>query len=171
MSERLEKTKEYTCAVITMSDKGAVGKREDTSGAALQELLIQQSFVVKNYAIVPDNERLIVETLVDLVDNKRLDLIVTTGGTGVSPTDVTPEAMEKVFDREVPGMAEAMRAASFSITPKSVISRGRAGIRKRSLIINLPGSRKAALENIQVILPAIPHAIDKIQGEDGDCGT
>jgi molybdopterin biosynthesis enzyme MoaB len=79
--------------------------------------------------------------------------------------------MEQVIDREVPGMAEAMRAASFAITPKSVISRGRAGIRKRSLIINLPGSRKAALENIQVILPAIPHAIDKIQGEDGDCGT
>jgi len=171
MSDRLKKTKAYTCAVITMSDKGAAGKREDTSGAALQELLTQQKFVVKDYAIIPDNEGIIVETLVDLVDNKGLDLIVTTGGTGVSPTDVTPEAMEQVIDREVPGMAEAMRAASFAITPKSVISRGRAGIRKRSLIINLPGSRKAALENIQVILPAIPHAIDKIQGEDGDCGT
>lgn len=171
MKDRLEKTKEYTCAVITMSDKGAVGKREDTSGAALKELLTQHDFVVENYAIVPDNQGIIVATLVDLVDNKCLDLIVTTGGTGVSPTDVTPEAMENVVDREVPGMAEAMRAASFAITPKSVISRGRAGIRKRSLIINLPGSKKAALENIQVILPAIPHAIDKIQGEDGDCGT
>lgn len=171
MSNGLEKSKKYTCAVITMSDKGAVGKREDTSGTALKKLLLQEKFAVKDYAIIPDDEGIIVATLVDLVDNRGLDLIVTTGGTGVSPTDVTPEAMEHVIDREVPGMAEAMRAASFAITSKSVLSRGRAGIRKHSLIINLPGSKKAALENIRVILPAIPHAIDKIQGEDGDCGA
>ncbi len=95
--------------------------------------------------------------------------MVTTGGTGVAPTDVTPEAMSDVFDREIPGIAEAMRAASLAITPQAVLSRGRAGIRKQSLIINLPGSRKAALENIAVVLPAIPHALDKIKGSTADC--
>jgi molybdopterin adenylyltransferase len=154
-----------------MSDKGAAGKREDTSGAALQQILLEEGYVLKHYKIIPDNEAIIVETLIDLVDNFKIDLILTTGGTGVSPTDVTPEAMTKVLEKEIPGMAEAMRAASFSKTPHSVISRGKAGIRKESLIINLPGSKKGAIENIEVLLRAIPHALEKIKGGQGDCGV
>ncbi len=160
-----------TCAVVTMSDKGAVGLREDTSGAALKEILKQEGFILDEYLIIRDEEDLIVETLIQLVDEKKIDLIVTTGGTGVSPRDVTPEAMIRVIDKEVPGMAEAMRAASFTKTPHAVISRSKCGIRKQSLIVNLPGSKKAALENINVILPALPHAIEKIKGGMGDCAT
>jgi molybdopterin adenylyltransferase len=161
----------FSCAVVTMSDKGAVGEREDTSGAALKQIVSDEGFILKEYKIIPDNEDIIVDTLIDLTDNLGIDLILTTGGTGVSPTDVTPEAMDRVLEREVPGMAEAMRAASFKITPHSVISRGKTGIRKESLIINLPGSKRAAVENIEVILKAIPHALEKIKGEPGDCGA
>ena len=168
----VEKQKmQFSCAVITMSDKGAAGKREDTSGAALKQLLADEGYLLSQYKIVPDNEEIITETLIDLVDNLGVDLILTTGGTGVSPSDVTPEAMSRVIEKEIPGMAEAMRAASFSKTPHSVISRGKAGIRKESLIVNLPGSKKGATENIEVILKAIPHALQKIKGDPGDCGT
>jgi molybdopterin adenylyltransferase len=162
---------QFSCAVITMSDKGAVGKREDTSGAALKQILSDEGYILNEYKIIPDNEDIIVETLIDLVDNLGIDLIVTTGGTGVSPTDVTPEAMNRVLEKEIPGMAEAMRAASFAKTPHSVISRGKAGIRKDSLIVNLPGSKKGAVENIEVILKAIPHALAKMKGDPGDCGA
>lgn len=162
---------QFSCAVITMSDKGAAGLREDTSGAALQEILSAAGFLVSDYKIIPDRIDVIVETISNLVDRKGVDLIITTGGTGVAPTDVTPEAMEQVIEKEVPGMAEAMRAASFKKTPHSVISRGRTGIRKESLIINLPGSKKGAVENIEVILPALPHALAKIKGEKSDCGS
>ena len=160
----------FNCAVVTMSDKGAVGLREDTSGVALQELLAKEGYLLKEYVIIPDSVEIIRETLINLVDTKEIDLIVTTGGTGVAPTDLTPEAMKMVIEKEVPGMAEAMRSASFAITPYSVISRGITGIRKETLIVNLPGSKKAALENIAVILPAIPHALHKIKGEKSDCG-
>ena len=105
------------------------------------------------------------------MDEEKIDLIVTTGGTGVAPTDVTPEAMEDVLEKEIPGMAEAMRAESLKKTPNAVLSRGKAGIRGRSLIINLPGSEKAARENIAVLLPALAHAMDKIQGGTSDCGV
>jgi len=162
---------QFSCAVVTMSDKGAAGKREDTSGAALQQILSDEGYILKDYKIIPDNEDTIAETLIDLVDNLKIDLILTTGGTGVSPTDVTPEAMNRVLEKEIPGMAEAMRSASFEKTPHSVISRGKAGIRKESLIINLPGSKKGAVENIEVILGAIPHALLKIKGDQGDCGA
>ncbi len=165
------RTTEMSCAVVTMSDKGAVGLREDTSGAALKEILKQEGFILDEYLIIRDEEDHIVETLIQLVDEKKIDLIVTTGGTGVSPRDVTPEAMIRVIDKEVPGMAEAMRAASFTKTPHAVISRSKCGIRKQSLIVNLPGSKKAARENINVILPALPHAIEKIKGGMGDCAT
>ncbi len=165
------RTTEMSCAVVTMSDKGAVGLREDTSGTALQKLLKEEGFTLEEYLIIRDDEDLIVETLIQLVDDKEIDLIVTTGGTGVSPRDVTPEAMIRVIEKEVPGMAEAMRAVSFTKTPHAVISRSKCGIRKQSLIVNLPGSKKAALENISVILPALPHAIEKIKGGMGDCVT
>lgn len=160
---------EFSFAVITMSDSGARGRREDTSGAALQKLFAERGFRLCCYTIVPDEIGAIVEAVTGAIDKEKADLVLTTGGTGVSPTDVTPEAMDQVIEKEIPGMAEAMRAASLAITPKAVISRGRAGIRGRSLIINLPGSKKAALENIEVLLPALNHAIEKIQGSTRDC--
>lgn len=156
-------------AVITLSDKGAAGEREDTSGKALKEILEKQGFKLCHYSVIPDKIPVIVETVIAAIEEEHADLIVTTGGTGVSPTDVTPEAMDQVIEKEIPGMAEAMRAASFSITPRAVISRGRTGIRGNSLIINLPGSKKAAVENIGVILPALSHAMEKIKGSTKDC--
>jgi molybdenum cofactor synthesis domain-containing protein len=159
----------FSFAVITMSDSGAQGLRQDTSGEALKNLLTGQGYELCYYKVVPDRVESIVEAVLEAIEIAGADLVLTTGGTGVSPTDVTPEAMNLVFDKEVPGMAEAMRAASMAITPKAVISRGRAGIRKQSLIINLPGSRKGALENIEVLLPALDHAIEKIKGSTEDC--
>ncbi len=161
----------FCFGVLTMSDKGARGEREDTSGPFLQELLVQQGYTSKAYAIIPDQVDLIVEKLISWVDEEKIDLIVTTGGTGVAPTDVTPEAMLKVIEKDIPGMAEAMRAASLKKTPNAVLSRGMAGIRGMSLIINLPGSKKAARENIEVLLPALAHGLDKIQGGTSDCGS
>lgn len=159
----------FSFAVITMSDSGAQGLRQDTSGEALTNLFTGHGYEHCFYKIVPDRVESIVEAVLEAIDVNGADLVLTTGGTGVSPTDVTPEAMDQVFDKEVPGMAEAMRAASMAITPKAVISRGRAGIRKQTLIINLPGSRKGALENIEVLLPALDHAIEKIKGSTEDC--
>ena len=152
-----------------MSDSGARGLREDTSGEALKLLFSENGYQLCHYTIVPDRIERIVEAVLQAIETGGADLVLTTGGTGVSPTDVTPEAMDLLFDKEVPGMAEAMRAASLSITPKAVISRGRAGIRGQSLIVNLPGSRKAALENINVLLPALEHALEKIKGSTSDC--
>ncbi len=161
----------FSCAIVTMSDKGSVGLREDTSGSLLQEILQDEGYRLKEYTVIPDTESVIIDTIVDFIDNRKIDLIVTTGGTGVSPTDVTPEAMASIIEKEIPGMAEAMRAASLLITPYAVLSRAMAGIRRNSLIINLPGSRKAARENIEVLLPALPHALYKIQGGASDCGS
>ena len=166
-----EKTAQFTCGVITMSDKGSAGLREDTSGQLLKEILKKEGYRLREYIIIPDKVQVIADTLIDLVDTKEIDLVITTGGTGVAPTDVTPEAMSMVIEKEVPGMAEAMRAASLLKTPHAMIARGKVGIRKKSLIINLPGSRKAAQENIEVLLPALPHALDKIQGGTSDCGV
>ncbi len=160
----------FNCAVVTLSDKGAAGKREDTSGAALIGVLEEEGYSLSRYMILADNVEVIVEEIVRLVDDENIDLIVTTGGTGVAPTDVTPEAMQRIIDKEIPGMAEAMRSASLAKTPHAMISRAMAGIRKNSLVINLPGSKKAALENIEVVLPALPHALQKIKGDPGECG-
>ncbi|MEA3469291.1 MAG: MogA/MoaB family molybdenum cofactor biosynthesis protein [Thermodesulfobacteriota bacterium] len=164
-------TSRFTFGVLTMSDKGSRGEREDTSGPFLLRLLAEQGFQQKSYAIVPDRVERIKETLLSWVDEEQVDLIVTTGGTGVAPTDVTPEAMRDVIEKEIPGMAEAMRAESLKKTPNAVLSRGKAGIRKKSLIINLPGSEKAVRENIAVLLPCLAHALDKIQGGTSDCGV
>lgn len=162
--------KDFTFAVVTMSDKGARGEREDTSGAYLRQTLHEQGYIERDYRIVPDRVETIVEVLCGLVDSKKVSLIVTTGGTGLAPTDVTPEAMSEVIDREVPGMAEAMRYESLKKTPRGMLSRGRVGIRASTLIINLPGSLKAVQENLQVVLPVLPHALEKIRGDKGDCG-
>lgn len=161
----------FSFGVLTMSDKGSRGEREDTSGSYLLKELTSEGYCRKAYEIIPDQVAAIKETLLSWVDEKKIDLIVTTGGTGVAPTDVTPEAMDDVIEKEIPGMAEAMRAESLKKTPNAVLSRGKAGIRGRSLIINLPGSEKAARENISVLLPALAHALDKIQGGTSDCGV
>jgi len=160
----------YSCGVLTVSDKGARGEREDSSGEQIKETLRDQGFEVAAYAIVPDLKEAVRARLVEWTDQLQLDLIVTTGGTGVAPTDVTPEATLSVIDREIPGIGEAMRAASFRMTPHAVLSRSVAGIRKQTLIVNLPGSKKAAYENLQTILLALPHAIYKIKGGMAECG-
>jgi len=160
-----------TAAVITISDKGARGEREDTSGQALMERLRAQGFDVKLYKVIPDELEDISRSIAACADHEGVGLIVTTGGTGVGPRDVTPEATLAVMDRAVPGMAEAMRAASLLKTPHAMISRAVVGIRGATLIVNLPGSRKGAMENLDVLLPALPHALMKIQGDTSDCGA
>lgn len=161
----------YKCGILTISDKGSRGEREDTSGPNLQAILTANDFQVAAYTVVPDQVDRIRECLTTWVDKEGLDLIVTTGGTGVAPSDVTPEATRPILDREIPGIAEAMRLASLQKTPNAILSRAIAGIRKQCLIINLPGSKKAAQENLEAVLPALPHAIYKIQGGTKDCGS
>jgi len=160
----------YTGAVLTISDKGSRGEREDTSGPQLADMLSTHGFSVTARAMVPDNTERIREILLSWADREKIDLILTTGGTGVAPRDLTPEATSPLLDREIPGIAEAMRAASLAKTRNAILSRGLAGIRKQSLIINLPGSSKAARENLEVVLAALPHAIAKIKGDEDDCG-
>lgn len=159
----------FSCAVITLSDKGAAGLRTDTSGTSVQEILEEQGYDVIHYSLLPDNENRIVEELVSCADIKKIDLIITTGGTGVSPSDTTPEATKRVIEKEIPGIAETMRAESMKKTHHAMLSRGIAGIRGQSLIINLPGSRKGAIENLTSVIKALPHAIKKIQGDPADC--
>jgi molybdopterin adenylyltransferase len=156
-------------AILTLSDKGARGEREDLSGPALSDWLIQKGVVVECLSLIADDFEQIVSTLEKWTDSLATDLILTTGGTGVSPRDITPEATGKVIDRELPGFAERMRQESLKKTPHAIISRAIAGIRQRTLIINLPGSPKGAIENLEAVWPAIPHAIAKIQGDPSDC--
>jgi molybdopterin adenylyltransferase len=157
--------------VITVSDKGSRGEREDKSGQEIVSMLEGIDANVVHTVIIPDEKDQIKETLVDCTDQKKLDLVVTTGGTGVSPRDLTPDATLEIIEKEVPGMAEAMRRASASITPHAMISRAVVGIRGKSLIVNLPGSPKSVRENLTAILPALKHAIEKIKGDDADCGA
>lgn len=159
----------WKVGILTLSDKGARGEREDRSGQTIRELLDPASFDIEAYEVIPDEYEKIVEVLVRWVDEKGLEVILTTGGTGLSPRDVTPEATRAVLHREIPGMAEAMRAASLRKTPHAMISRGVAGVRHRCLIVNLPGSPKAVRENLETILPALPHAVEKIQGDPREC--
>ena len=161
----------FNAGIITVSDKGSQGKRQDLSGPAIAEMLAGAAIEIKQTCIVPDEVDQIQQAIIKFADVEKLDLILTTGGTGVSPRDLTPDATLKVIDKEIPGMAEAMRIASMKITPHAMISRAVAGIRGRSLIINLPGSPKGAKENLSVVLPAIAHAIEKIKGDDRDCAT
>ncbi|WP_434302958.1 molybdopterin adenylyltransferase [Clostridium botulinum] len=156
-------------AIVTISDKGSKGERKDETGKVLQDILEKQGYKVEDYKIIPDEINIISEELIKLCDEKKVNLIVTNGGTGFSKRDVTPEATERVIEKHVPGFGEAMRASSLSITPKAILSRGIAGIRKDSLIINLPGSPKAAVENLQAVLGAIPHGIEILLGEASEC--
>ena len=162
----------YTVGIITLSDKGAAGKREDKSGPAIREMLENDGrFEIKEQQLLSDDRAALEEALVRLCDKSQLNLILTTGGTGLSPRDNAPDATLAVADRQVPGIAEYMRAKSFEITPKAMLSRGVAVIRGSSLIINLPGSPKAVRENLGFILPALGHGLDIMLGLDGECGS
>jgi molybdopterin adenylyltransferase len=156
-------------AILTLSDKGSRGERVDTSGPALSAWLAEKGVATLRSAVIPDDWEAIVDTLTAWSDSKAYDLILTTGGTGVSPRDVTPDATEQVLHRVIPGFGEVMRARSLEKTPHAMISRALAGIRGETLIINLPGSPKGAVENLAAVWPAVPHAVAKIKGDQGDC--
>ncbi|RLA78204.1 MAG: molybdenum cofactor biosynthesis protein [Deltaproteobacteria bacterium] len=157
--------------IITVSDRGARGEREDRSGPVAEEVLTSElGAEVLMRETVPDEVQQIKEALLKGC-RLGLDLIVTTGGTGVSPRDVTPEATKEVIERELPGFSEAMRMEGFKKTPHAIISRGLCGLRGKTLIVNLPGSPKAVREGLQVILPAIPHTLEKARGDPGECAT
>ena len=155
-----------TAAVLTLSDKGSRGERTDESGPAIAGML-EGLGEVKYYDILPDEREMIKDRL--LFYSGKVDLILTTGGTGLAPRDVTPEATMDVLDREIPGIAEAMRAESLKKTKNAMLSRAVAGVCGQTLIINLPGSPRAVRENLAVIIDALPHAIEKIKGDPSDC--
>jgi molybdenum cofactor synthesis domain-containing protein len=156
-----------TVAILTISDRSFQGERADLSGPALADLIAQQGWVIANREIVPDELPVIKGKLVEWADSGQVDLVLTTGGTGFSPRDITPEATQMVISRSAPGIAEAMRASSLQLTPHAMLSRAVAGIRARTIIINLPGSPKAACENLMVALPVIAHAVQLLT-EDPD---
>ncbi|MBN2551034.1 MAG: MogA/MoaB family molybdenum cofactor biosynthesis protein [Anaerolineales bacterium] len=153
--------------ILTVSDRSARGERPDASGPALVELILAQGWKVVRQAILADDLPQLSRLLADWCDSGEIDVILTTGGTGFSPRDITPEATQSILERPCPGLAEAMRQASLKITPHAMLSRATAGIRKRCLVINLPGSPKGAIENLQVVLPVLPHAVQLLQ-EDPD---
>ncbi len=162
---------EYKAAVITMSDKGAQGLREDTAGDAVAAILEKNEWQIAYRNLIPDDMEQIKGELIKCADSLGVTLVVTTGGTGFSMRDVTPEATLAVVDRQVPGIPEAMRAESMKITPMGMLSRAAAGLRKRTLIINLPGSRKAASECLEAVIKPIRHGVEVLLGEAGDCAA
>ena len=161
----------YTAAVITVSDKGFKGEREDTSGPNLCSLLLERGYEIKHTAMVPDDMEMIKAELINCADVLGAALILSTGGTGFSPRDITPEATMAVVERPTPGIPEAMRAESMKITPMGMLSRAAAGLRKQTLIINLPGSRKAATECLEAVIKPIKHGVEVLLGEAGDCAA
>jgi molybdenum cofactor synthesis domain-containing protein len=167
----LEAMTEFSVAILTASDKGARGEREDGSAPVIRELVEPLGGHVVAYTIVPDDLLLIKSKLTEYADTMRVSLVLTTGGTGLGPRDHTPEATLAVLDRQVPGMAEAMRAFGCLKTPHAMLSRAVCGVRKATLIVNLPGSPRAVRENLSVILPALPHALQVLRGEAAECAT
>ncbi|MDI3533807.1 MAG: molybdopterin adenylyltransferase [Thermosediminibacterales bacterium] len=154
--------------ILTASDKGYRGQREDLSGQVIREMVKKIKGEVKYYRVVPDEKDIIKNELIKMCD-EGIDLIITTGGTGLSPRDVTPDATLEVIEKQIPGMAEAMRAKGIVVTPHAMLSRAVCGVRGKTMIINLPGSPKAVRENLEVVLKAIPHGIDVLKGQVEDC--
>ena len=159
----------YTAAVITISDRSFTGEREDYAGPLICEMLLGVGFNIAYTGIIPDERELIVSELIKCADELDIALVVTAGGTGFSPRDVTPEATIDVCQRMTPGIPEAMRAESQKITNRAILARQQAGIRGQTLIVNLPGSPKAARENLSAILPSLEHGLDMLRGGSGDC--
>lgn len=159
----------FTLGILTISDKGSRGEREDESGRVIREMLAALDANLVKYEVVPDEQDVISTKLVEWSDDG-IDLILTTGGTGLTPRDVTPEATLAVLDRVAPGLVEAIRAESLKKTPMAMLSRAVCGVRKRSLILNLPGSPRAVRECLEVVIPVFPHAIETLRGEAGECG-
>ncbi|MCL2057397.1 MAG: MogA/MoaB family molybdenum cofactor biosynthesis protein [Oscillospiraceae bacterium] len=161
----------YTAAVITISDKGSAGEREDLAGPAICEMLEGAGLRVVQTEIIPDDRGRIERELIKCADELSVALVVTTGGTGFSPRDVTPEATIAVCERMAPGIPEAMRLESLKITSRAILTRQQAGIRGKTLIINLPGSPKAARENLAAVLSTLDHGLEILRGEGGDCAV
>ena len=158
-------------AVLTISDKGAKGQRTDETGPAIRKILEENGYKIEYYKIIPDEIDEIQKELLYLCDELKIELVLTDGGTGFSERDVTPEATRNVIDKYVPGIGEVMRLKSLEITPKAMLSRAIAGIRKKTLIINLPGSPKGACENLGFVMPALKHGIEIMIGEASECAT
>lgn len=163
--------KSYTISIITVSDKCSKNEREDRSGKFLIDFFKEKGWEISNYIIIPDEYDLILKTIKDICDDKNTDLIITTGGTGFSVRDVTPEATKNIIEREAPGISEFIRSEGQKKTPRAILSRGVSGIRGRTLIINFPGSIKAVKESSEVIYKAICHGIDILTGRDFECGS
>lgn len=159
----------FRAAVITVSDRCARGERPDEGGPLVAALLKNAGYELVHTAILPDEQEEIEQVLCEIADQGLADLLVTTGGTGFAPRDVTPEATRTVCTRMTPGIPEAMRAASMKITPRAMLSRAEAGIRRNTLILNLPGSPKAAKENLEAVLPSLDHGLTMLQGAPADC--
>lgn len=151
--------------ILTVSDRSAHGERSDLSGPVIEEEILAQGWKIGKKEIVPDDLTIIKSTLLAWIESEEIDVILTTGGTGFSSRDVTPEATKEVIDREAPGLAEAMRAVSLKMTPHAMLSRAIAGIRRRTLIVNLPGSPQAAVENLRVVLPVLNHAVQLLSDD------
>lgn len=160
----------FSVGILTISDRGAAGEREDGSGRLLHELVEKLPGKVVVYKVIPDEKEAIQKHLISFSEEWHADLVLSTGGTGVSPRDVTPDATQDVIDTLIPGIGEIMRMEGFRKNPLAVISRGIAGIRGKTLIVNFPGSPRAVRENFEILLPILPHAIEKMQDIGGDCG-
>jgi molybdenum cofactor synthesis domain-containing protein len=173
MTDKADKTGTagYRIAVITLSDKGASGEREDVSGRVIREMVEEAGYTVVEQTLLPDEQTLLETTLRRIADTNAADLILTTGGTGFSPRDTTPEATLAVAERLVPGIAEAMRAASMTVTKRAMLSRAVSVIRKQTLIVNLPGSPKAVRENLIFIIEALEHGLAILTGRKRECAT
>lgn len=160
----------FKVAIVTLSDKGYIGKREDITGKKLKEYLEESNeYKVVHYNLLKDDKDMLKEELINICDNNIADLVLTNGGTGFSKRDTTPEATKEVLEREIPGISEYMRLKSSEITKKAILSRGISGIRNNSIIINLPGSPKGAIENLGFVLDVLPHGIEILKGEATEC--